>query len=707
MARKTTPRPWLLFQKPNSGVEEHHDRSHASPSATLDEELPEPAEAPQLDELDEPLVLPEASPVEEKQRRLRLPTLGQAKQVVAERSRSAAKQLRPWVVSHKWQFICLGIFSAIGATGLAAWLLISLVPPAVDCKKISNWSIDSERLFCAQQSAQSGKAEDLLAGINLVKDWTSENPLYGQAQLLLEDWSNALMIQARDRLGRGDLKGAIALANQVPSSSSNYKEVQATIFRWQEESRRGEKIYAKIQAALKQQNWNKAAESMADLSLVNDPGWQERLGSIRQQINAERLAWQSLLDARNFAKANPPEQLGRAIALTDPINRKTYVWDLQAKNEVLKWRNALFTLAIAKLDKNDIAGAGTLINSLPRSVQLTAANVDFVRLVRAKEAEASTDFRQPSLDRLVPILLATHLIKQVEPQSPFYSRAKDLAPKLDMKFQDILKLNWGSTLANLQQIPTLQLAVQQAESIPPNRPGRRYAQTLLAQWRKELQWMEDRPVLKQARQVAKSGKLEQLRSAVALANLIKPQRALHAEAQKDVGDWTYQIQVIEDRPIIENAKAIASSGRLGAAIDVASKIAPGRALYSEAQNLIGGWVYEIQLAEDRRTLDQAAGIAAQGSLSRAIDVAAAVGPGRPLYREAQAMIRQWEAERAEIWRQQQPPEPRYEEPRYEEPRYEEPRYEEPRYEEPPPEPPRRRERPAADPAPSVEPTPPR
>lgn len=660
MARKTTPRPWLqVFQKPHSGVEEHDDRSQASPSATIpNADSSQENAAP----LEEPVSLEEDLPAEEPSSSRR-PSLRQVGQAVAQRSGAAMERLRPWAIAWKWQLICLGIFSTIGATGLAAWLLISIVPPAVDCKKISDWSVDSERLFCAQQAAQSGKAEDLLAGINLVRPWTSENPLYGQAQLLLQDWSNALLILARDRMAQGDLKGAIGLANQIPSTSPNYKEVQAAIVQWKEEYRKGEIIYAKIQAVLKKQNWNKAAEHMAELSLVNDPGWQDRIGEIRQQINAERLSWQALLDARNFAKSNPPELLGKAIALTDPINRNTYVWTLQAKNEVTKWRNTLFTLALAQLDKQDVAGASTLINSIPKSVQLTSANVDFVRLVRAKEVETSTDFRQPSLERVVPMLIATHLLKQVDPQSPFYNRAKSLAPKLDMQFQDTLKLNWASTLANIQQVPTLRLAVQQARTIPRNRPGRIYAQTLLAQWQKELQWMEDRPILKQARQVAKSGKLEQLRSAVALANLIKPKRSLYEEAQKDVGDWTYQIQVIEDRPIIEEAKVIAGSGRLGAAIDTASRIRPGRALYWEAQNLISGWVYEIQLAEDRSTLAQANSLAAQGYLTRAIDLASLIGRGRPLYREAQGLIGQWAAERAEIWRQRSlQPEPSNEAP---------------------------------------------
>jgi hypothetical protein len=630
MARKITPRPWLPFQKRDPNVKDHHARSSA-PNSVLVEET----EAP-------------STP-----KRSRRRSASTAAQKGSTRSSTTADRLRPWAAAWKWQLICLAMLTAVGGTAVGALIWLSKAPPAVDCKKISAWATDSERLFCAQEAASTGKPEEILNAISLVKNWTAENPLYGQAQQLLEDWSNALLILARDRIAQRDINGAVALANQIPATSPTYKDAQAAIVRWKAEWNRGKVIYDNIQIALKKQNWDQASKLLGELSLNNDPGWQDRLAEIRLQINTEKVAWQHFKEAEAFAKANPPESLGQAIALADPIDRKTYVWTLQAQADVVKWRNTIFSLALARLDKSDIPGASTLIGSIPKSVQLTSANVDFVRLVRGKEADTSQDFRAPSLDKAAALMLSTHLVRQIDSKSPFYDRAKTLLPRLEARLQDVLSLNWSGTLANLQQVPALQLAVEQAKAISPKRPGRLYAQTLLAQWRKELQWIEDRPVLKQARQTAKSGKLEQLRSAVILANLVKPNRALRQEAQTDIADWTYQIQVIEDRPIIADAKAIARAGRLGEAIDVASNVRPGRALYWEARNLISGWVYEIQLAEDRSILAQANGLASRGSLTRAIDTASAIYSGRPLYGEARSLISQWAAERAEIWRQRE------------------------------------------------------
>ncbi|MER3432367.1 MAG: hypothetical protein C4288_02795 [Leptolyngbya sp. ERB_1_1] len=661
MARKPTP-SWLqglqAFQKPKLEKEHPPTQIDSPPenSTVLLEDNPsseQPAEntaAPQ----------PATPPVSRVKRKAA--KIGkQAAETALPVLQTTARRVGSFATAWKWQLIWLGILGVFGGTGAIAFLWLSKVPPAVDCKKITAVSLESEQLFCAQQAAQSGNADQIVTSIKLVKDWTPDHLLYGQSRSLLQDWSNALLILARERVTQRDLKGGVALANQIPRSSPVYKDAQAAIERWTAEYRRGEAIYAKIIDALKKQSWDTASEQMAQLALVNDPGWQDRLGEIREQANNERKAWKYLTDARNFAKSNSPTQLGQAIAITDPIDRKTFVWTLQANQEVTRWRNTIFQLAVAQYDRQNIAAASSLLDSIPVSVKLTSANQDLIRLVRAREIQASNRFNAPGLERMVPLMMAAHLVKQIDPQSPFASRAKTLFPRLEQQTHDLMQLNVASTIANLQQVPMLEFAIAQAAAIPPKHPGRLHAQTLLAQWRSELQSMQDRPLLRRAQQIAKSGKLGNLRSAVAMATLVKPKRTLRIEAQTNIADWTNQIEIIEDRPIINNAKAIAQTGQLGQAINIASTIRPGRALYPEAQGLIGEWVYQIQLAEDRSTLGYATGLANQGYLTEAINVASGIAPGRPLYGEARGAIAQWAAERAEIWRQRDvaPPAPSY------------------------------------------------
>ncbi|MGV0024512.1 hypothetical protein [Phormidesmis priestleyi] len=639
MARKTPIPPWFpVFPKPKSSDEPKQPDPEVSPPEAphdlLVEDLPEATDSPSDVEPDPPQNYATT-----------------AAQTLSQGTQRSLQGIGTIAEAWRWQLIWLGIMVAIGGTGVGAFIWLSQVPPAVDCKKISSWSADSERLFCAQQAAQSGKSDQILGAIWLIKDWTVEHPLYAQSQALLQDWSNALLILARDRVSQKDIKGAIALAKQIPRKSAVYKDAQASIQYWLEEFNKGQVLYDKIQADLKKQNWDLASQRIGELSLVSDPSWQERLVTIRQQVTQEKQGWKALKEARNFAQVNPPELWGRAIALTDPIQRSTYVWTLQAQTQVLRWRNTVFALAIVRLGKKDLVGASSLVDSIPKSVKLTSDNEDLVRLIRAKQVEADTNYGQPALERLAPLLLANQILQQINAQSPFYAQAKALMPKLDLQAKDYVQLNLASTLANLRQISTLKLAIAQARQIPLNHPRRLHAQTLIAQWIKEIEWMEDRPVFRQAQQIAKSGKINELRSAVSVVRLIRPKRALYPEAQSLMKTWVYQIQVIEDTPILTDAKAVAATGRLGQAIQMASKIRSGRALYGEAQYLIGGWIYQIQIAEDRPILNRAASLASQGYLTRAIDVASQIAPGRALYGEAQGSISRWAAERAEIWRQ--------------------------------------------------------
>ncbi|PSB04920.1 hypothetical protein C7B76_31930, partial [filamentous cyanobacterium CCP2] len=88
-------------------------------------------------------------------------------------------------------------------------------------------------------------------------------------------------------------------------------------------------------------------------------------------------------------------------------------------------------------------------------------------------------------------------------------------------------------------------------------------------------------------------------------------------------------------------------------IDAAAKIQPNRALYEQAQAGINEWKGKIraaEIAEDQPILDRAYGLAARQRLSMAIDVAAQIAPGRALYSEAQAAIDVWSRERDSLWK---------------------------------------------------------
>ncbi|HEY9747113.1 MAG TPA: hypothetical protein V6C63_00325 [Allocoleopsis sp.] len=547
-----------------------------------------------------------------------------------------------------WSLVWLSVVLVCGGTGAMALVWMTMLPPPPNCQQISPLAADAERLYCAQQAAQSGQLKSLLASVDLVKHWSPEHPLYSSAQSSLADWSRSLLAIAEQKIGQNQLEAAVGIAKKVPPSSPLYAEAQAEIAAWQENWNQGEKIYRQAQAAIKAQKWQEAwKQSQALASLTNDH-WQQRATPLRQQIAAEKLAWQQLQRAQNLAQANTPEDLAAAIALLAKITPKTYA-KAEAETEKVKWSRALLKLAAAQLQQQQWDSAIAIADKVPKGVPVMAEAQDVIRLSRAYQAAALGKVPgKPLHEQLWSLVTALEVLRQIEPGRPLYKTAQAQRERWEMQRQDLVNLQFANTLASLGQVPALRLAIDQAKLVAPGRPQRVQAQTFIAHWQKEIQRVEDRPYLAQAQQLAKVGTVSSLREAIAAAGQIAQGRALRIEAQTAIASWKRQIQIVEDKPFLDEARTLAQRGDLNKAIEVAAKIRSGRALYSEAQGAIDDWVAQIQIAEDRPILNDAYSLASQGNLSQAINVASQIGYGRALSGEAQGAIANWAAERDAI-----------------------------------------------------------
>jgi hypothetical protein len=156
-----------------------------------------------------------------------------------------------------------------------------------------------------------------------------------------------------------------------------------------------------------------------------------------------------------------------------------------------------------------------------------------------------------------------------------------------------------------------------------------------------------------ARDLAKQETVEGLSSAIEQASYVALGRPLRIEAQTLIAEWRKRIEIIEDKPFLAEARTLAKEGKLNEAIAAANKIAKGRALYDEAQKEVDKWITEQQIAQDQPILNQAYNLAKQGNLTAAINTAYQIGYGRALYYEAQGAISQWSAERAAILAEQE------------------------------------------------------
>jgi hypothetical protein len=199
---------------------------------------------------------------------------------------------------------------------------------------------------------------------------------------------------------------------------------------------------------------------------------------------------------------------------------------------------------------------------------------------------------------------------------------------------------------------TLQVAIEQAQQVTATRPRRLQAQTLAAHWQLEVERIEDRPLILRAQQLADPNSIPALRSAIAEASKVAIGRPRRVEAQTLVADWTNQIERLEDQPILDEARSLGQQGRYSQAIAVASRIRADRTLYSEARSNIRRWraeIRRIQVAEDLRILNAARALANVDSLTLAIEKASQIAPGRALYGQAQAEISEWQVRREQIW----------------------------------------------------------
>lgn len=535
-----------------------------------------------------------------------------------------------------WWLFWLIVFSLVGGTLAVGVIFLTKLPPPVNCQRISALSVDGDRLYCAQKAAESGKLDRLVAALRIVGNWPREHPLYSESQRLLEEWSKTIIAIAKQQIEQGDRSQAVQILEQIPLNSPFYGEARATIATWEKDWQQGELMVSQFKDALVVQNWTQASKLITALSRMNYKYWSvSRVDIAMKQLGAEKEAWQQLQDARDLAQSNEVDRLEEAIAKATKVNPNSYV-KAQAQAEVSKWSRTLLDIGKTLFQNQDFAGMVAVAGRIPVNTSLYQEAQDWIRLGRAAQIVKP--------DNLLTLVDALSTVRKIPPQSKVYSSSTSFAKLWEQQLQDYLQLQLAGFTASIGQETTLQMAIQQASLIAPNRPQRLRSQSLIAQWRKEIQEIEDRKTLRSAQQIAAAGNIAQLKAAVAQASQIKLNQPLRLAAQNEIAKWNRQIETLEDRPILDLAKALAQRRDLTGAISTASQIRANRALYPQAQQEITQWVAKIQAAEDRPILEAANALAAQRRFQAAIATAAQITPERSLYQQAQNAIALWQSQ---------------------------------------------------------------
>ena len=552
-----------------------------------------------------------------------------------------------------WQLLWLTVLLGFGTMGAGALLWLLIAPPPPNCQEISRLSADGDRLYCADRAAQSGELSEIKAAFNLVQSWPATHPLRPQTRKLMEEWTNLLIVLADQKIDEGNLEGAIELVSMVPKNSPAYSSVEDAIAGWQNDWDKGQQLYNKGVAALEKQDWAQAFSNIQSLAKLNNAHWREkRFNELVDRMSVERQGYQRLQEARDIAKQNTADGLEEAIALANQVDSQLYVHSV-ARQEIKTWSQQLIDQAKQELRAKNLSNVFNIARRVPEHSPLYQDAQDLVLLAEVQDVALNQASGKPFIEKLAILLEGKAALEQKQIEPPLYQEAHIQTEQLDGQIQDLIALQLANGIAKVGHPFALKLATDQAQTIAPERPRRIHAQTLVAHWRKEIQRIEDRPHIVLARMLSEQEDLDGFRAAVAQAARVALGRPLRIEAQTLIAEWTKRIEIIEDQPLLNEALALAEEGNLSEAIDKASEIGKGRALYSQARENINEWVAEVQIAEDRPILDKAYSLADKGSLSSAISEASKIRYGRALYSEAQIAIARWVEERDAYWASQQ------------------------------------------------------
>lgn len=542
---------------------------------------------------------------------------------------------------HKWQlWLTLGIFVCVGSGGLALALLLHL-PTLPNCPAIF-WPFASAsmRMQCAQIAASKQTAQDLLEAIKLVDSLPADHPLRAEADRLVELWSTDVLNLAEETFHNGKLQDAIAAARQIPAKTAASKLVEARIQRWEKVWGQAEAWYQKAEAALRKMDWREAFSLAVRLTDVDNRYWQTtKYEELSAKITQTREDGSKLGRAERLAEEGGSKNLLEAIKLAQAISPNSLLFE-RAQNLLPKFANRLIEVAEANLNRRDLDGALAILDQLPDVGNVKEQARDLALLANAQS--------QMWKDSPASMEEAIAQAQRIGRDCPLFAKAQRLIAQWQLEIEAVSQLEKARALAQGGSMADLAAAIAQASQISPSNPRWRQVNQEVSGWTKQVQSSEDRPILDQAVALATSGDVSALQAAITVARNIGPGRALAGEAQAKIADWTGQIQRYEDQPTMDRARALAGVGDLNGAIATAQSIGSGRSLSAEAQANIRTWQKQIQSQAVRGAAQQslesarsAANSASADGLIRAIQLAEQVPTVSDLRAEAEGAIAEW------------------------------------------------------------------
>ena len=507
-----------------------------------------------------------------------------------------------------WAALFVVVFGGVGF--LATWQLLNM-QKSPNCPKIF-WPIASAslRLYCAQLSADSRTVAGLLEAIALVEALPEDHPLRSQVNQQVEEWARDILNLAEKDYQAGNLKQAIAKARQIPNNMAVAAIIEERIAKWQETWTEGNEILSKLEENLRASNWNQSFRLAVDLLNLNNEYWATvKYNEAIAKITVAREDSSKLDNAFNLFARGGLNNWFKVIEEARKIQASSYAYQ-EAEKLIGKTEDKLKEYAERLIERKQWQALRDLANQTPKDLKIKADVTDWSLL-----SEAALDAETGTVDGLEAGILG---LEQIDASRPLHQTALAMKERWQLQVQDLKILSEARDLAQAGTIEQYSAAIAKAGEVPRNNPLWSQAQQEIGSWNRQIQVIEDRPILERAREIAIPGDINSLSSAIIQARAIGKNRVLYRDAQREIRDWQARIERMEDQPILDQAQALANLKDYSTAIETANQIPPGRTLSSEASQNIRRWRRELRAGQNLQQANQLAATGSAEGLTRAI-----------------------------------------------------------------------------------------
>ncbi|NCQ92991.1 MAG: chromosome segregation ATPase [Microcystis aeruginosa LG13-03] len=507
-----------------------------------------------------------------------------------------------------WAALFVVVFGSVGF--LATWQLLNM-QKSPNCPKIF-WPIASAslRLYCAQLSADSRTVAGLLEAIALVEALPDDHPLRSQVNQQVEEWARDILNLAEKDYQAGNLRQAIAKARQIPSNMAVAAIIEERIAKWQGTWTEGNEILSKLEENLRASNWNQSFRLAVDLLNLNNEYWATvKYNEAIAKITVAREDSSKLDNAFNLFAQGGLDNWLKVIEEARKIQASSYAYQ-EAQKLIGKTEDKLQEYAERLIERKQWQALRELANQTPKDLKIKEDVTDWSLLsAAALDAEAGT------VDGLEAGILG---LEQIDPSRPLHQTALAMRERWQLQVQDLKILSEARDLAQAGTIEQYSAAIVKAGEVPRTNPLWSQAQQEIGSWNRQIQVIEDRPILERAREIALPGDINSLSNAIIQARAITNNRVLYRDAQREIGDWQARIERMEDQPILDQAQALANLKDYSTAMETANQIPPGRALSGEASQNIRRWRRELRAGQNLQQANQLAAMGTAEGLTRAI-----------------------------------------------------------------------------------------